>query len=285
MRLKKLNNLILFVILIIFSIQLFGLAFLFVAPVRVEAQVTFTPQITVPGSDEFVNYEDCKREECVSGETEEQCKEKCAIEFDDSNRGLWIAKYIQAWYTFVVAGVGILAVVMIMGGGLIWLTAGGRANQISTAKDWIMGAVIGLILALMGYTLLDILNPNLVTFKSLSISEIGEDVALNIAECYSVSLALCDSYSNCVKMPTNEGDKCGYKEGPNCFFNSSINSCNNDENCIWSDISGYCLEKEVKEGCVGKGSAANGSGCVLNSKCCSGYCATWGSGRCEDPPS
>ncbi|MFH1564235.1 MAG: hypothetical protein ABIC82_00045 [bacterium] len=331
MKSKKSRNLLLLAILIIFSMQLFGLGVLFVLPAGVaradvgvnpkvlpagvaraeedkriitkikEAltgeNVTFTPQVDIPGST-FTRSND-------------------PIKFNKENRGLLLAQYIRAWYKFAVAAVGILAVVMIMAGGLIWLTAGGRANQISTAKDWITGAVVGLVLALMSYTLLDILNPNLVTFQSLVIEDVGnvslnsdcsvkdvcvegerEDPSSCIAiekekkcccpgrgECYSISLALCDSYSNCVKMTTSEGDKCAYKEGSNCYIYSSINGCNNDKNCAWSAVSGYCLEKEVKEGCIGEGTAANGSGCFLNSKCCSGYCNTWGSGLCENPPS
>jgi len=86
----------------------------------------------------------------------------------DKVTGTLLANYIKAWYKFAIATAGILATVMIMAGGLIWLTAGGNASGISRAKDWISNAVIGLVLALLSYTLLEILNPSLVTLQSIT---------------------------------------------------------------------------------------------------------------------
>jgi hypothetical protein len=173
MKLQKLKNLLFFTIFSIFALQLVGLVFLMVAPPGVRAAdnaaIEYAPQVEIPGSD----FAGCMKNCFVGGGgkiSEDKCREQCAQPIS----GKSIAEYIKAWYKFAVAAVGILATVMIMGGGLIWLTAGGNTNRIGTAKEWIGGAVAGLVLALMSYTLLEILNPSLVNFESLKITDVGE---------------------------------------------------------------------------------------------------------------
>src|SRR3989344_3071396 len=59
----------------------------------------------------------------------------------------WIGQYIGALYRYGVGLAAILAVVMIMVGGFLWLTSGGNQNQISRAKEFIVSALTGLLLA------------------------------------------------------------------------------------------------------------------------------------------
>ncbi|OGY89973.1 MAG: hypothetical protein A2927_02770 [Candidatus Komeilibacteria bacterium RIFCSPLOWO2_01_FULL_45_10] len=74
-------------------------------------------------------------------------------------------EYIKALYKFLVGIAGILAVVMIAVGGLLWLFSGGDSGRITKAKEIILGAVIGLLLVLGSYMILNTINPNLVKFK------------------------------------------------------------------------------------------------------------------------
>lgn len=78
--------------------------------------------------------------------------------------------YIANIYKFGVGIVAILAVVVIMWGGLIWITAGGNTGQIDNAKQWISGAVLGLFIALTSYVILNTVNPQL---TNLSITKPG----------------------------------------------------------------------------------------------------------------
>lgn len=73
-------------------------------------------------------------------------------------------QYIPAVYNYLIAIVGIVAIVMIMVGGLQYLTAG-SSGRVQEAKNRIIGAVIGLILALASYTILQTINPNLVKMQ------------------------------------------------------------------------------------------------------------------------
>ncbi len=81
----------------------------------------------------------------------------------------WIAEYITAAYRFGVAIAGVLAVIMIIAGGFVWMTAGGNSSQVDTAKTYIIGALAGLVLALGSYTLLWLINPNLTQLPFLRV--------------------------------------------------------------------------------------------------------------------
>ena len=70
---------------------------------------------------------------------------------------------ITSLYTFGVAAVTVLAFVVLVWGGFIWLTSGGNVSQIDSAKRWIMGSVLGLVIALSSFIILNTINPQLTT--------------------------------------------------------------------------------------------------------------------------
>ncbi len=72
------------------------------------------------------------------------------------------SEYVKLWYNFVLGTVGIVAAVMIMWGGFKWLTSRGESEAIKDAKERIIGAITGLVLAFLSYTILFLINPNLV---------------------------------------------------------------------------------------------------------------------------
>ncbi len=75
------------------------------------------------------------------------------------------AQYLSTLYTWMVSVTGILAGIMIMIGGLIYLTAGGSGDRVSTAKSYIESALAGLVLALTSYLILQTVNPALLGLK------------------------------------------------------------------------------------------------------------------------
>ncbi|MDD4995296.1 MAG: pilin [Patescibacteria group bacterium] len=87
----------------------------------------------------------------------------------------WLAEYIAAVYRYMVGVATILAITMIMYGGFRWVTAAGDSGKISEAKKSIIGAAMGLVLALGSYTLLNLINPDLVSFNSLRLAIIGRE--------------------------------------------------------------------------------------------------------------
>jgi Type IV secretion system pilin len=77
-----------------------------------------------------------------------------------------IAEYIKAIYAYAVGAVGIVAAVVLMIGGLMWITAGGNASSVSEAKSMITASLTGLVLVLTSYLLLNQVNPSLVNLSS-----------------------------------------------------------------------------------------------------------------------
>lgn len=81
------------------------------------------------------------------------------------NKASSLTQYIPAVYNYLVAIVSIVAIVMIMAGGLRYLTAGGNPSAITSAKETILGAVIGLFLTFGSYTILQTINPALIKME------------------------------------------------------------------------------------------------------------------------
>src|SRR3989338_1837478 len=76
-----------------------------------------------------------------------------------------IEDYIRRLYIFFVGISGITAGVMIVWAGVKWLTSAGNPERISDAKHKISNALIGLVLVLNSYVILNTVNPDLVKLK------------------------------------------------------------------------------------------------------------------------
>jgi cell wall-associated NlpC family hydrolase len=78
----------------------------------------------------------------------------------------WIAEYIAGIYKYAIGIVGILATVVMMIGGVMWIMSGGNASTAGEAKSWIASSLTGLIIALSSYTILYQVNPDLINVFS-----------------------------------------------------------------------------------------------------------------------
>ena len=81
----------------------------------------------------------------------------------------WIGEYIGALYRYGVGLAVILAVIMIMLGGFMWLMSAGSPDKVGRAKEYITGALTGMFLALFSFLILYTINPRLVSLEGLSI--------------------------------------------------------------------------------------------------------------------
>lgn len=120
-------------------------------PITVEARgffestknpLIFKPQISIPGL-------------WTAGE------EKVLAKNDTS----YIAQMVQGFYNYGIGIAGILATIILMAGGLVWLTSAGSSEKITQAKNLIGGSIIGLVILFGSWMLLRTINPNLVDFK------------------------------------------------------------------------------------------------------------------------
>lgn len=110
-------------------------------------------QIKIPGLNKFSEAREC------AGEDDKLCVP-------------WIAEYIAGVYKYAIGIIGILATVVMMIGGVIWITAGGNASSIGEAKAWIGASLTGLVIALSSYMILYQINPKLVAWGPLKISKV-----------------------------------------------------------------------------------------------------------------
>lgn len=86
----------------------------------------------------------------------------------------WIAQYIGAAYRYAVVLGSIIAVVSIMIGGIMYVVAGANASMISKAHGMMKGPVMGLVLLLGSYFLLQTVNPNLIYLQPIEIPVIKQ---------------------------------------------------------------------------------------------------------------
>jgi cytochrome bd-type quinol oxidase subunit 2 len=57
--------------------------------------------------------------------------------------------------TFVLGLLGLIAVIMILYGGFIWLTAGGNEDKVDSAKKIISAAAVGLVVILISWAIVN----------------------------------------------------------------------------------------------------------------------------------
>lgn len=75
------------------------------------------------------------------------------------------AQYVRNLFIFGLSAVGILALVAMVVGGIVYLTSAGNPGRISKAKSIIGGALAGLALLLCSYIILRLINPDLVRLR------------------------------------------------------------------------------------------------------------------------
>lgn len=158
-----------------------------------------------------------------------------------------LASYIGLVYQYLVGIAGIVAVAMIMYGGVKWIFAGGDSGKIGAAKETITNAVIGLILALGSYVILNTINPNLLTLRMPGITRLGTTMLLGRAQ-----------------WCPNEGS---YRNRWNCGVPSTVSE---------PGFVGQCIGRGCPDGfeCYGEqGSTSRGLNKCINTNACPNTCS------------
>jgi hypothetical protein len=90
--------------------------------------------------------------------------------FFDGNDGSDLPKYIKAVYKTALFVIVLSAVLMLSIGGFMYLTSAGNTSALSTAKGVIFDSIIGLVIALTAWLLLNVINPDLVNVNINNLS-------------------------------------------------------------------------------------------------------------------
>lgn len=162
-----------FIILGIFGFKIFC-ASAQTPPAKKAVDPANVPQIAVPVGD---FYRECAV--CAAKKTTEE-QNACYATFDSTKcfdvqrPENWIGQYVQAWFNYLVGAIGIIAVVMVMWGGIKWIASGGNSSQIEEAKGKIKNAVVGIVLLLGAYTIFKTVNPQLLNLSLPPIEQFAE---------------------------------------------------------------------------------------------------------------
>lgn len=173
--------------------------------------VQFTPQIGIPGS-EF--------QQGVGVNIGEETKTKVTSDL--------LGRYVVSFYNWGLSIGGVLAVLMLMAGGLIWLTSAGDSGKIDDAKKMISGSLLGVLLLVGAYFFLNTINPDLTKMPILEI-----DTVKNIKQ---EVLACCDPEKGLIETPIKleEGKKIaleGNLKGKEIKCKDSALECKSGEVC------------------------------------------------------
>ncbi|MCK5510508.1 hypothetical protein KAI65_03120 [Candidatus Parcubacteria bacterium] len=156
------------------------------------------------------------------------------ITFEKKGTTKPIADYIQAIYKYAIGVVAILATVVMMIGGVVWITAGGNQNRVGEAKQYISGSLTGLVLVFCSYMILNTINPDLVKFKPVGIETVDKKIKSDdrhgscswdiVLSCYD-DKARSDGYCDTEDKPETGSSICCCKIAPipGCTWETDCN--------------------------------------------------------------
>lgn len=85
-----------------------------------------------------------------------------------------LARYVKAFYDYGMAIAGILAAIVLMGGGVLWLTSAGNDSRITQAKELIAGSITGVVILFSSWVILNTINPDLLNMKVIKIQVVEQ---------------------------------------------------------------------------------------------------------------
>lgn len=111
-----------------------------------------------------------------------------------------LGEYVDAWYTWLIGAGVIVATVVIMIGGVQYMLGKGTGD-VQKAKERIRSAVIGFVILLGSYVILNTVSPGLTSFETLSVRNVPFQPIQNEEEfdaTYSPGASkLCNTHEEC----------------------------------------------------------------------------------------
>src|SRR3972149_9903350 len=88
---------------------------------------------------------------------------------EETTVSLGLAPQIAHFYQWALGIGGLVALGIIVFGGILYTVSAGNASKQDDAKQWITGALIGLLLLFGSYLILNTINPELTKLKDLKL--------------------------------------------------------------------------------------------------------------------
>ncbi|MDD2257605.1 MAG: pilin [Patescibacteria group bacterium] len=188
------------------TLFLLSLIFLSVATANVasgsEKNFTFTPQVGIPDS----NFQTDKQ--IPIGE-----------EKNGTTSSTLLADYITSFYTYALNILGVLAVLILMAGGVQWIISGGNTKKIESAKKMIGGSIFGGALLIGSYLILNTINPDLTKLPAIEMPMIDKIETGCCDEALDDGTAKITNTKNCAEgklLPNHAIGASGKCEGKMC---------------------------------------------------------------------
>lgn len=187
----------------------------------------FTPQVTIPGS------------EYVAGKP---------VKLAASTKAL--ADYVIAIFKYSIGVIGIISAIVLMVGGVRWLTAGGNATAVGEAKSYIISSLTGLALTFGSFLLLSSINADLSDLKVTPVKRL-EYVSLKMGCCLKT-----DKTTNAVTAETMGEEACSKIDYATTIFTEGYiaqdNKCVENKGCcqitvklVGTKLRAFSVEKEA----------------------------------------
>lgn len=102
-------------------------------------------------------YADAAYDACMNAATTPQAKAECGMNktVDDPSTEPTLDGTVKNIINAVLYVVGILAVVMVIIGGVKYTTSGGDSAAVTSAKNTILYGIIGLVIAILAYAIVN----------------------------------------------------------------------------------------------------------------------------------
>lgn len=139
-----------------------------------------------------------------------------------------LSMYMVGLYDFLLSIVGIVAVMMLIIGGMRYITAAGNAAAIGDAKDIIQSAIAGLLLALLSWVFISTINPDILYIKDpgTTLSSLGAAGSFDITCTQSNDPCVCFDGTP-VASPPATADNCAEYCRKDIPITSPGNNCKN----------------------------------------------------------
>jgi len=138
-----------------------------------------------------------------------------------------LGEYINAGYSYLLGAGSLLAIVMIMLGGIQYMLARGKPEAIGKAKTRIKGAVTGIILLFASYAIANFVDPSFTTFNRVAPPKIkasfflDPDSTCEARKAAGITITPSEGVCGDVGIVSNLGDiSSAIEEGDECVFSA-----------------------------------------------------------------
>ncbi|HPL93098.1 MAG TPA: pilin [bacterium] len=117
------------------------------------------------------------------------------VPFGGLSSGDLLPEYINKIYKWMIGAGLVLVGIMVTVGGFMYVSSAGDAKTVASGKKYIVNSLIGMLLLVSSYLILNTINPDVTTMEVLEVSTIEQKTM-------PTGICACDSNSDCPQANT-----------------------------------------------------------------------------------